>query len=399
MILSLFALTSAITVYRDAHYSTRVTKGVVYASTLVHCTDQTDATTCAETTVTLDVHEPVANASDGPFPIVMSVHGGGYVGGDSTQNPPNDYFAQRGFVAFGINYRLAKDKGLYPAALRPWKAADSYPHASWTPWVWQMYPAVRDIKAALRWIHANAHTYNGDTSSITLQGGSAGATSVIELALTGGADQAFAHDYTHELAASDPTLATTNLKQPAMAHGLISYWGALFAEDLMRFKDGTPRWSPSSVPTVAFHGTVDTTVSPESGTVLCGNLTQRGVPCRLVRLPGQKHACWNAQVALPGGTTVSIFDYAFEAMANMSNWTLVGPTPGTCAARYHQCGGRSWAGPTCCVSGCTCSGTDYYKHCVPEKTAAYEVDDTWLTNYEGMYVEGSEQGAVVEQGA
>jgi hypothetical protein len=44
----------------------------------------------------------------------------------------------------------------------------------------------------------------------------------------------------------------------------------------------------------------------------------------LVRLPGQKHACWNAQVALPGGTTVSIFDYAFEAMANMSNWTVRG---------------------------------------------------------------------------
>ena len=46
-----------------------------------------------------------------------------------------------------------------------------------------MYPAVRDIKAALRWVHANAHKYHADTSSITLQGGSAGATAVIELAV------------------------------------------------------------------------------------------------------------------------------------------------------------------------------------------------------------------------
>ena len=231
------------------------------------------------------------------------------------------------------------------------------PRANWTPWIWQMYPAVRDIKAALRWIHANAAKYNADPSSITLQGGSAGATSVIELALTGGADQAFAQDYTGELAGADRTLSTTNLDQPATANGLISYWGAIFAEDAARFKDGEQRWSKSSVPTVAFHGTADTTVSPETGDVLCGNLTALGVPCRKVSLPGEKHACWNAEVTLPGGTKQSIFDYAFDTMANMSNWTVLGPAPGSCAAEWKQCGGKSWSGPTCCAGACSCEGT------------------------------------------
>jgi acetyl esterase/lipase len=355
--LQLFVLATAVTVYRKPHYSTRVTKNVVYASTLVHCTNQTEASTCQETTITLDVHEPVANASDGPFPIVFSVHGGGFVGGDSSNIPPNAYFAERGFVAFGINYRLAGDKGLYPEALRPWESVNAYPHASWTPYVWQVYPAVRDIKAALRWVHANAEKYNADTSSITLQGGSSGATAVIELALTGGVEQEFAHDFTYELSGVDSTLPSTNLEQPATAHGLISYWGAIFAEDLMRFKDGRKRWSSSSVPTVAFHGTIDTTVSPDTGNVLCGNLTRLGVPCRLVPLPGEKHACWNAQVVLPGGEKQSIIDYAFDAMANMSNWTVIGPNPGTCAPRYGQCGGKSWTGPACCVGGCKCTGS------------------------------------------
>lgn len=87
-----------------------------------------------------------------------------------------------------------------------------------------MYPAVRDIKAALRWIHAHALEYNADTSSITLQGGSAGATAVIELALTGG-DSTFAQDYTGEISvAEDRTLSTANLGQPATATGLIDYW-------------------------------------------------------------------------------------------------------------------------------------------------------------------------------
>merc|ERR1712205_222142 len=110
------------------------------------------------------------------------------------------------------------------------------------PWVWQMYPAVRDIKAALRWIHAHAAEYNGDTSSITLQGGSAGATSIIELALTGG-DSTFAGDYMQELQGKDRTLETANVDQPATATGLIDYWGGIFAVDLMSHKDGKSRYS------------------------------------------------------------------------------------------------------------------------------------------------------------
>jgi acetyl esterase/lipase len=234
-----------------------------------------------------------------------------------------------------------------------------------------MYPAVRDIKAALRWIHANAKKYNADTSSITLQGGSAGATAVIELALTGG-DDTFADDYTGELTLNeDRTLSTANVGQPATVTGLIDYWGGIFAADLMQFKDGKPRWSTSSVPTIAFHGTADTTVSPNTGQILCGNLTTLGVPCHMVSLPEQKHACWYAQVTLPGGAKQSIFDYAFDMMANMSNWTVIGPTPGPgpggkCSPVWKQCGGKNWSGPTCCDGSCVCTGTVWHKQCKPK---------------------------------
>jgi acetyl esterase/lipase len=282
----------------------------------------------------LDIWQPVS--TDGPFPIVMTVHGGAFVSGDQTDaNPPNAYFAARGFVAFAVQYRLAKDKGLFPEPLRRWSPKTTVPRAQWTPFVQAMYPAVRDIKAALRWIHAHAAEYNADTSSITLQGGSAGATALIELALTGGgrgssssSNGTFSADYTLELQGQDRTLPTASLGEPATATGLIDYWGGIFTVDLMHFKDGKERWSATSLPTIAFHGTDDTTVSPETGVVLCGNLTRLGVPCKLVSLPGQKHGCWGARVALPGGVSMSIFDYAFEWMANTSNWTVVdGPAP------------------------------------------------------------------------
>ena len=187
-----------------------------------------------------------------------------------------------------------------------------------------MYPAVRDIKAALRWVHANAAHYGGDpTSSLTIQGGSAGATACIALALAGGDDQTFANDYTNKLAGLDTTLNTTNLDQKATVTGLIDFWGGLFAEDAMYTKDDVLRWTNTSAPTIAFHGTEDTTVAPESGNVLCGNLTALGVPCEKVVLPGEAHGCWSATVELPDSTEETIYQYAFDWMANTSGWAVL----------------------------------------------------------------------------
>jgi len=41
-------------------------------------------------------------------------------------------------------------------------------------------------------------------------------------------------------------------------------------------------------------------------------------------------------------------------------------SPQACAWGYQQCGGTNWAGPTCCHSDCTCSGSGgYYSQCTP----------------------------------
>ena len=47
-----------------------------------------------------------------------------------------------------------------------------------------MYPAMRDAKAAVRWVRANAEQYNAAPEYITAVGGSAGACSVVGLATT-----------------------------------------------------------------------------------------------------------------------------------------------------------------------------------------------------------------------
>ncbi|KAJ3030138.1 hypothetical protein HDV00_009092 [Rhizophlyctis rosea] len=45
--------------------------------------------------------------------------------------------------------------------------------------------------------------------------------------------------------------------------------------------------------------------------------------------------------------------------------TTQGGSTGTCAAKYQQCGGQGFTGPTCCESGSTCkSSGQYYSQCV-----------------------------------
>lgn len=126
-------------VYRQPYYDTKTTANVTYTKTLVHCTDQTDQTTCTETDMVLDIWQPT-NSTAGPFPIVMTVHGGAFVSGDQRMaDPSNSYFAERGFVSFAVQYRLGKDKGLFPGSLRHWSPKNTQPRAQWTPFIQVTY--------------------------------------------------------------------------------------------------------------------------------------------------------------------------------------------------------------------------------------------------------------------
>ena len=87
--------------------------------------------------------------SDSPRPAIVIIHGGGWRSGDRSQHyPMAQRLALRGYVCFTPEYRLSTEE-LYPAA-------------------------VYDIKAALRWIHLNAASFNIDTNRIAVVGFSAG---------------------------------------------------------------------------------------------------------------------------------------------------------------------------------------------------------------------------------
>jgi acetyl esterase/lipase len=97
---------------------------------------------------TLDIYLP--DRGDGPFPVILSIHGGAFKMGDKRdgQVTPMLKGLHRGYAVVSINYRLSGE-AIWPAQ-------------------------INDCKAAVRWIRANSKTYKLDPDRIAAWGGSAG---------------------------------------------------------------------------------------------------------------------------------------------------------------------------------------------------------------------------------
>ncbi len=99
--------------------------------------------------LSLDIYAPVA---DGPHPVVIMIHGGGWRGGDKG-NPrivtaKSRYFVTQGYVYVSINYRLS------PAVQHP--------------------VHIQDVAKAIAWIHDWISEYGGDPDRMHVMGHSAG---------------------------------------------------------------------------------------------------------------------------------------------------------------------------------------------------------------------------------
>ncbi len=109
--------------------------------------------------LTLDVYRPRV-AADSPRPVLLYVHGGGWVIGNKGQQGllTVNQLASQGWVCVSINYRLS------PSATFP--------------------EHLHDVKQAVRWVREHVAEYGGDPGFVILAGGSAGAHLAALAALT-----------------------------------------------------------------------------------------------------------------------------------------------------------------------------------------------------------------------
>lgn len=107
----------------------------------------------------LDLYEPATG--DAPHPLVVIIHGGGWVTGDKRSDLPMAAipgFLDRGYAVASINYRLTSE-AIFPAQLL-------------------------DAKAAIRFLRANAGDFDLDPDRIAVVGESAGAHLALLLGTT-----------------------------------------------------------------------------------------------------------------------------------------------------------------------------------------------------------------------
>jgi acetyl esterase/lipase len=220
----------------------------------------------------LDLARP--KTGDGPFPAVVCIHGGGFRAGDR-----HGYdglvvrLAEHGYVAATVEYRLAP-KYQFPAA-------------------------VHDVKAAVRWVRANAKKYHIDAEHVGVMGGSAGGHLAQFLGVTAHVPE-FEGD--QNPGPSSAVTCVVNFYGPSdftksygksvdAAQVLPLFLGGNLEAARERHIRASPLYwvTPDAAPTLCIHGTEDRYVAHEQAVWLVERLKAATVPAELLTLEGAGH--------------------------------------------------------------------------------------------------------------
>jgi len=213
--------------------------------------------------------------ANGAMPAVLCIHGGGFRAGKRDGYDALCLkLAQRGFVAATTSYRLAP-KYQFPAA-------------------------VHDVKAALRWMRANAAKYQIDPMRIGVTGSSAGGHLAQFLGVTAGMKE-FEGDGGNADQSSrvacvvnfyGPSDFTKSYGKSVDAAEVLPLWlGGDVTTATRRHIQASPlNWvTPNAAPTLLLHGTEDKYVAYEQGVWMRDRLQASGVEVELLTLEGAGH--------------------------------------------------------------------------------------------------------------
>ena len=295
-------------VKQDATYEVIVTEDLIYAEGLSH--DSLNSINSSVMPLLMDSYVPNNNSQNRP--VLILIHGGGFIGGTKQQDPlvaMANYYAARGFVVFSIDYRLKDDKGTVP---QEWIDAYSDIVTTYPGQLLAAYPAHRDAKAALRWIVANAHNYNINTDYITIGGGSAGATASIGIGVSD------LVDYKDELSINDDnTLSSTNLSETYEVKTILDFWGSAKTIEVLELIYGYERFDSNDPALFIAHGTEDPTVPFSSAEDLKTICETNEIDFVYYPLEGSGHSAWSATV---DGKSLS--DLSFDFIVVNQNLNL-----------------------------------------------------------------------------
>ncbi|NOY98871.1 MAG: alpha/beta hydrolase fold domain-containing protein [Chloroflexi bacterium] len=238
-------------------------------------TVERDLTYCTVDGVALKMDVYYPQTDSGPWPAVMYVHGGGWVGGDKGGGAGSkDIPALReaGYLVVAVNYRLAPE---------------------------YKFPAmIEDVKCAVRSLRAHAVEYNLDPERIGVWGGSAGGHLVSLLGLS---DESAGWDVGEYLDQSSRVQAVVDMFGPSDLTHLgdgdrarrrsAQVFGADGTDDpILAAASPVTHVTPDDPPFLILHGWEDDVVRPSQSQTLYDRLSQAGVPATLVMVENAGHS-------------------------------------------------------------------------------------------------------------
>lgn len=211
----------------------------------------------------------------GPFPAVICIHGGGFRAG--TRESFNGLclqLAERGYVAVTVSYRLAP-KYQFPAA-------------------------VHDVKAAVRWMRANAEKYQVDPDRIGTTGGSAGGHLAQFLGVTSGVKKFEGDGGNAEYSSSvrcvvnfyGPSDFTKSYDASVDAKDVLPlFLGGNLEQEHHRHIESSPLYwvTPEAAPTLFVHGTKDAYVAHEQAEWIVARMKAADVEASLMTIEDGDH--------------------------------------------------------------------------------------------------------------
>lgn len=249
----------------------------------------------------LDLHLP--QGSPQPWPLLVYIHGGGWIEG-SKEGCPGTTFAQRGYAVACIDYRLSRMQGC-PEQL--------------------LFPAqIEDVKAAVRWLRSNAAQHGLDPEHLGALGDSSGGHLAALLGTSHGATELAG---TENLGVSDEVQAVVDWFGPVdITQGPVifeddpcqtglDYLNATYGGEATQYFYWTMAWGTflggsladpavldqavgatpvtyvdaEDPPFLIIHGESDSMVPISQSELLVQALTEAGVEVTFVRLPGIGH--------------------------------------------------------------------------------------------------------------
>ena len=256
--------------------------------------------------LTLDVYvPPKAKAVKSGQPLVLFIHGGGWVNGHTRHSGAFENWpgvlaslAAKGYVVASLNYRLSGEAP-FPAA-------------------------IQDVKSAIRWLRARSTEYGIDKSRALVWGGSAGgqlaalaATSCNESALapTGAANES---DCVQGAVLWYPITDFSAMARPAAAGAAPpaenKYLGCAIqacSAETLRLASAAKQVTAKTPPMLMVHGSTDRQVPVQQSIALDAALKAAGVRSELLVIPDVDHSFIGASPQLTRDASLAALDRSF----------------------------------------------------------------------------------------